>query len=56
MKTSLKSLGLALFALMMLLGVGAGCQTNESDNLSSRPWNSPRGWESGLPSTLNEGR
>jgi len=33
-----------------------GCATTESENLSERPWNSPRGWETGLPSSINEGR
>jgi len=33
-----------------------GCASTESDNLSERPWNSPKGWETGLPSTINEGR
>ena len=34
----------------------AGCATTDSENLSDRPWNSPKGWETGLPSTINEGR
>jgi len=33
-----------------------GCSTTESENLSDRPWNSPKGWETGLPSSINEGR
>jgi hypothetical protein len=33
-----------------------GCATNDPDNLSSRPWNAPRGWEHGLPPELMEGR
>jgi len=36
--------------------VFTGCATTEPENLSERPWNSPRGWESGLPSSMNEGR
>jgi len=32
------------------------CATTEPDNMSSNPWNSPRGWEHGLPSSINEGR
>jgi len=44
---------------MVLAGAGfvvTGCATTESENLSERPWNSPKGWESGLPSNINEGR
>ena len=35
-----------------------GCATTEEDqmNYSERPWNTPRDWETGLPSTLNQGR
>lgn len=34
-----------------------GCQSDDSiENASARPWNSPKGWETGLPSTLTEGR
>ncbi len=35
----------------------AGCaSTVDSENASVRPWNQPRGWEHGLPTTINEGR
>ena len=34
----------------------SGCATTDSDNLSERPWNSPKTWETGLPSNINEGR
>ncbi len=45
------------FAAMML-AVMAGCSTtsSESDNASVRPWNAPKSWETGLPSTMTEGR
>jgi hypothetical protein len=43
-----------LFALMIL--GASGCATTESENASERPWNSPKGWETGLPSSMNEGR
>ncbi len=46
-------LGLALLAGAALL---SGCQTTDPDNLSARPWNSPKGWENGLPSGMMEGR
>jgi hypothetical protein len=48
-----------LFVLLLILaGLGlAGCATTgDSDNLSERPWDSPKGWENGLPSTMSEGR
>lgn len=44
--------GLALF----LIGTLTGCQSTESRNASARPWNSPRGWETGMPGMINEGR
>jgi len=43
---------LAAFAWML-----SGCATtDEGDNASERPWNSPKGWENGLPSNMMEGR
>lgn len=33
-----------------------GCKTDDAENVSSRPWNSTEGWQSGFPSSLNEGR
>ena len=42
---------LALIALWT-----GGCATTESENASARPWNAPKGWEHGLPSSLYEGR
>jgi len=47
----------ALLLLLALAGlVMSGCASTESENLSERPWNSPKGWENGLPSTMTEGR
>jgi len=43
-----------LFALAALSV--AGCATTDSENLSERPWNTPKTWETGLPSNMNEGR
>ncbi|MFO1478397.1 MAG: hypothetical protein U1F98_17330 [Verrucomicrobiota bacterium] len=45
--------------LALLLGICAlglaGCSTTESDNASSRPWNSPQGWENGaLPASMTQ--
>ncbi len=47
----------AFLLLVVLAAMGlSGCASTESDNVSVRPWNSPRGWETGLPSTMTEGR
>ncbi len=47
-------------AILFLLGaglMGSGCKSPESsDNESSRPWNAPRQWETGLPGFQNERR
>lgn len=45
--------------LILLLGVASlivGCATTEPENESSRPWNSPKSWENGMPAGLYEGR
>jgi hypothetical protein len=48
----------ALFLLLLTLTVLAlaGCSTTDSENLSERPWNGPKNWENGLPSSMMEGR
>jgi hypothetical protein len=38
-----------LLTLAALSILGAGCATTEVDSESARPWNTPRGWEHGLP-------
>ena len=49
-------------ALSLLLAVVAGlllggCVADDgAANDSPRPWATPRGWGTGLPSTINEGR
>jgi hypothetical protein len=35
----------ALLGLSLLAG---GCATDDPENASVRPWNSPQGWEGGL--------
>jgi hypothetical protein len=45
------------WALLLLLALGAvgwgGCATSpEEENLSSRPWNAPQGWENGMPGAM----
>lgn len=45
--------------MLLLVGAGcllSGCATTEPDNASSRPWNTPKSWETGLPSSAFEGR
>ena len=51
MKASLKTYYL-LLVLLALTGLGCATTDTESDNLSSRPWNSPRGWEYGMPGMM----
>ena len=48
------------WAFLFLLALGSlwlsGCATEDPENLTERPWDSPKGWENGLPSTMTEGR
>ena len=46
------------FLLVLFLAALAltGCASTEPENASVRPWNSPKGWENGLPSGMTEGR
>lgn len=58
MNARLSQLGRCLFAAMALGCVlfVTGCNTTEPDNNSSRPWNSPKGWEGGVPGMLYDRR
>jgi hypothetical protein len=47
---------LLLLAVLAALGLNACSTTDDSENASVRPWNAPKGWENGLPSTMTEGR
>jgi hypothetical protein len=49
---------LARIAALAVLGmILTGCASDgDRTNVSSRPWNSPRGWEHGFPAGINEGR
>ena len=47
---------LAWVWLGVLLLAASGCANRSDDDLSARPWNSPRYWETGLPSGMYEGR
>jgi len=50
---SVKSWLLLLLLGVVLLGV-SGCETTEPENDSARPWNSPQGWEGGMPMLNNQ--
>lgn len=45
-----------LLGLLLALLAAGGCASTEPDNLSQRPWNTPKSWETGLPSSIFEGR
>ncbi|MCS7338833.1 MAG: hypothetical protein NZ739_11475 [Verrucomicrobiae bacterium] len=46
---------LMLLALAALVSVGAGCASTAPDpELSPRPWNAPKSWETGIPPGLYE--
>ncbi len=45
-----------LFLALIALGFSGCASTEDSENASVRPWNTPKGWENGLPSTMTEGR
>jgi hypothetical protein len=47
-----------LLLLLGLVGLGlSGCATTDDpENMSARPWNAPKSWETGLPSGMTEGR
>ena len=58
LRSSMKEKARLGWLLLALLGLGfgaVGCRTGGED-LSERPWNSPKSWENGLPSALTEGR
>jgi len=45
---------LLLFLLGLVIVLGSGCATDDPENQSVRPWNSPRGWENGLGNMDNQ--
>ncbi len=47
---------LALVLASCLMGLAGCASTEESENASLRPWNTPRSWENGVPAGLTEGR
>ncbi|MBU6409916.1 MAG: hypothetical protein KGR98_05965 [Verrucomicrobia bacterium] len=38
-----------LAALAAILAGASGCASQEPDNTSARPWDSPQGWENASP-------
>ena len=44
---------LLLLALAAILAGAGGCATDEPDNASVRPWNTPQNWENGMGGMLN---
>ncbi len=56
MKLSPRILRGVFSLLLLVIGVClSGCASTDSDNMSARPWNSPKSWENGLPSNMTEG-
>lgn len=58
---SLLSIGRRVMFCAVLAGLAlalCGCGSVEKDasHVSARPWNAPKSWEGGLPTSLNEGR
>ncbi len=54
----MKRILLRCLPLAVLLGFSlpfAGCKSDDSD-VAERPWNAPKSWETGLPSSMTEGR
>jgi ABC-type oligopeptide transport system substrate-binding subunit len=55
MKRILRIFLLALFAAGAA-GLLASCATDDSQSISSMPWDRSQPWEGPLPSTINQGR
>jgi hypothetical protein len=52
LRMNLVLLGLVAVGLLLV-----GCATDhDMENASARPWNAPKNWETGLPSSVLEGR
>ncbi|HNQ88553.1 MAG TPA: hypothetical protein PKM73_08065 [Verrucomicrobiota bacterium] len=52
----LRGMGWVMLALVAAAVLSGCASTDDSENLSERPWNAPRSWEHGLPSGMFEGR
>ncbi len=58
-KSSRKALlqwGFLMSVLALVVVFSSACASTESENLSARPWNTPRNWENGIPAAMTEGR
>jgi hypothetical protein len=55
MKNSVIRRAILFAALSLLLSFGNACATVK-DDADTRPWNAPKGWESGLPGGMMQGR
>lgn len=47
---------LALLVAVCGISTLTGCKTTEQEDLTSRPWSQPRGWESGVPGFIQNDR
>jgi len=56
MNSSVTRLRLALLLVLALTGLALGGCASDSENMSERPWDAPKSWENGLPSSMMEGR
>ena len=56
MNTRLLGRMLIVFGALMTGLLVTGCTSTGPDNLSTRPWNSPKGWEGGVPGMLYDRR
>ena len=45
---------LLLLALGAMLAGVSGCATDEPENASVRPWNTPQNWENGMGGMMNQ--
>jgi hypothetical protein len=45
---------LLLLALGAILAGVSGCATDDPENASVRPWNTPQNWENGLGGMMNQ--
>ena len=53
MRVTISILRQALLLFLVLAGLAlSGCASTESENMSARPWNTPQGWETGMPSNM----
>lgn len=53
---SIRSIVSALILAVIALFLSGCATTDDPDNLSERPWNAPKTWETGLPSQMLEER